>query len=56
MISKIEIKGVGKFHNSMMGKESFSEKTLIYGANTSGKSTLAHVLWSFKTGNPHIIG
>lgn len=55
MISKIEIKGVGRYHNSMMEKESFSEKTLIYGANTSGKSTLTDIFWSFKTGNPHII-
>lgn len=55
MISRIEIKGVGKYHNAMMEKESFSEKTLIYGANTSGKSTLTDILWSFKTGNAKII-
>lgn len=55
MISKIEIKGVGRFHHSAMDKESFSEKTLIYGANTSGKSTLTDIFWSFKTGSPHII-
>ncbi|HJU45508.1 MAG TPA: AAA family ATPase [Chitinophagaceae bacterium] len=55
MISKIEIKGVGKFRHSMMEKENFSEKTLIYGANTAGKSTLTDIFWSFKTGNAHII-
>lgn len=56
MISRFtQIKGVGKFINSRPGAAPWGANTLIFGENTSGKSTLTDILWSFKTGNPAFI-
>ncbi|HMT75111.1 MAG TPA: AAA family ATPase [Chitinophagaceae bacterium] len=56
MISRFtNIKGIGRFHDCNFGGRHFSKNTIIFGQNTGGKSTLADILWSFKTGNIAII-
>ena len=56
MISRFtNIKGIGRFHDCHFGGRHFSKNTIIFGQNTGGKSTLADILWSFKTGNIAII-
>lgn len=56
MISRFtNIKGIGRFHDCHFGGRHFNKNTIIFGQNTGGKSTLADILWSFKTGNVAII-
>jgi wobble nucleotide-excising tRNase len=52
MINKVlKLAGVGKFENySASGDVSFKKLTLLFGENGNGKSTLAAVLRSLKTG------
>ena len=48
----IEVKNTGRFINSACGgNTTFSEHTLIYGANGLGKSTLCAILRSLQTGD-----
>lgn len=56
MISRFTIiKGIGRFKDCQIGGCHFSKNTIIFGQNTSGKSTLTDILWSFKTGNTAFI-
>lgn len=61
MIKRVsEIHAVGKFKNFSLpksGEYDFAPFTVIFGANTKGKSTLTSILRSYSTGDTsHIIG
>lgn len=57
MISKIDrITGVGRYSDYRNQSDTrFSRYTIVFGQNTSGKSTLTDIFWSWKTGKPHYI-
>ncbi|MBU4502435.1 MAG: hypothetical protein KKA79_07600, partial [Nanoarchaeota archaeon] len=56
MITNINcIKGVGKFSNCNSGGITFTNKVLIFGKNTHGKSTLTDIFSSLRNGNNDLI-
>lgn len=56
MISRIkQIKAVGKFIDSHNEQLELGRNSILFGQNTSGKSTLTDIFWSFKTGDPSFI-
>lgn len=56
MITHINcLKGVGKFQNCTAGGITLTNKVLIFGHNTNGKSTLTSILMSLKDKNNNLI-
>ena len=56
MITNVNlIKGVGKFRKCDFGRVTFRDKVLIFGKNTSGKSTFTSILTSLKQDNKDLV-
>ena len=56
MLKRINlIRNVGKFYACKPADVEFSRKTIIYGRNGDGKSTLASIFRSLSTNNPTIL-
>jgi len=50
-----KIKNIGKFYDCSLGGLEFKDKTVIFGRNGEGKSTLTAILRSLMTGNNDIL-
>ena len=56
MLKRIsKIKNIGKFYDCSLGSLEFKDKTVIFGRNGDGKSTLTAILRSLMTGNNDIL-
>ncbi len=56
MLKRIsKIKNIGKFYDCSLGGLEFKDKTVIFGKNGDGKSTLTAILRSLMTGNNDIL-
>ncbi len=56
MLKRIsKIKNIGKFYDCSLGGLEFKDKTVIFGRNGDGKSTLTAILRSLMTGNNDIL-
>ncbi len=56
MLKRIsKIKNIGKFYDCSLGGLEFKDKTIIFGKNGDGKSTLTAILRSLSTGNNDIL-
>ena len=56
MIEKIDlIRGVGKFKECAPKNITLTDKVLVYGRNTRGKSTFTSILNSLKKNKPNLI-
>ena len=56
MLKRItKIKNIGKFYDCSLGGLEFKDKTVIFGRNGDGKSTLTAILRSLSTGNNNIL-